>query len=159
LGPQTNQESPLHGSPLGDEEIQLVRKKLKWKHEPFEIPKEILQEWRSVGENGKREVKKWEKKAGSKLKKITHKNSQKLTKLFADAKNMAIKESKPMATRKSSEDILNLLTVHIPELIGGSADLADPTTQKQRVKKLLSQEILRVAIFTMVFESMQCVVS
>ena len=135
--PNKSGKSSAHGSPLGDEEIQLVRKKLKWKHAPFEIPKEILQEWRSVGENGKREVKKWEKKAGSKLKKITHKNSQKLTKLFADAKNMAIKESKPMATRKSSEDILNLLTVHIPELIGGSADLAGSNNTKTKSQKII----------------------
>ena len=135
--PNKSGKSSAHGSPLGDEEIQLVRKKLKWKHAPFEIPKEILQEWRSVGENGKREVKKWEKKAGSKLKKITHKNSQKLTKLFVDAKNMAIKESKPMATRKSSEDILNLLTVHIPELIGGSADLAGSNNTKTKSQKII----------------------
>ena len=135
--PNKSGKSSAHGSPLGDEEIQLVRKKLKWKHEPFEIPKEILQEWRSVGENGKREVKKWEKKAGFKLKKITHKNYQKLTKLFADAKNMAIKESKPMATRKSSEDILNLLTVHIPELIGGSADLAGSNNTKTKSQKII----------------------
>ena len=135
--PNKSGKSSAHGSPLGDEEIQLVRKKLKWKHAPFEIPKEILQEWRSVGENGKREVKKWEKKAGSKLKKITDKNSQKLTKLFVDAKNMAIKESKPMATRKSSEDILNLLTVHIPELIGGSADLAGSNNTKTKSQKII----------------------
>ena len=135
--PNKSGKSSAHGSPLGDEEIQLVRKKLKWKHEPFEIPKEILQEWRSVGEKGKRELKKWEKKAGSKLKKITDKNSQKLTKLFVDAKNMAIKESKPMATRKSSEDILNLLTVHIPELIGGSADLAGSNNTKTKSQKII----------------------
>ena len=135
--PNKSGKSSAHGSPLGDEEIQLVRKKLKWKHAPFEIPKEILQEWRSVGENGKKEVKKWEKKAGSKLKKITNKNSQKLTKLFADAKNMAIKESKPIATRKSSEDILNLLTVHMPELIGGSADLAGSNNTKTKSQKII----------------------
>ena len=135
--PNKSGKSSAHGSPLGDEEIQLVRKKLKWKHAPFEIPKEILQEWRSIGENGKKEVRKWEKKAGSKLKKITNKNSQKLTKLFADAKNMAIKESKPIATRKSSEDILNLLTVHMPELIGGSADLAGSNNTKTKSQKII----------------------
>ena len=135
--PNKSGKSSAHGSPLGNEEIQLVRKKLKWKHAPFEIPKEILQEWRSIGENGKKEVKKWEKKAGSKLKKITDKNSQKLTKLFADAKNMAIKESKPIATRKSSEDILNLLTVHMPELIGGSADLAGSNNTKTKSQKII----------------------
>ena len=135
--PNKSGKSSAHGSPLGDEEIQLVRKKLKWKHAPFEIPKEILQEWRSIGENGKKEVKKWEKKAGSKLKKINNKNSQKLTKLFADAKNMAIKETKPIATRKSSEDILNLLTVHMPELIGGSADLAGSNNTKTKSQKII----------------------
>jgi transketolase len=135
--PNKSGKSSAHGSPLGDEEIQLVRKKLKWKHAPFEIPKEILQEWRSVGENGKKEVKKWEKKAGSKLKKITDKNYQKLTKLFADAKNTAIKESKLIATRKSSEDILNLLTVHMPELIGGSADLAGSNNTKTKSQKII----------------------
>ena len=135
--PNKSGKSSAHGSPLGNEEIQLVRKKLKWKHAPFEIPKEILQKWRSVGENGKKELKKWEKKAGSKLKKITDKNSQKLTKLFADAKNMAIKESKPIATRKSSEDILNLLTVHMPELIGGSADLAGSNNTKTKSQKII----------------------
>ena len=135
--PNKSGKSSAHGSPLGDEEIQLVRKKLKWKYAPFEIPKEILQEWRSIGENGKKEVKKWEKKAGSKLKKITDKNSQKLTKLFADAKNIAIKESKPLATRKSSEDILNLLTMHMPELIGGSADLAGSNNTKTKSQKII----------------------
>lgn len=135
--PNKSGKSSAHGSPLGDEEIQLVRKKLKWKYAPFEIPKEILQEWRSIGENGKKEVKKWEKKAGSKLKKITDKNSQKLTKLFADAKNMAIKESKPLATRKSSEDILNILTMHMPELIGGSADLAGSNNTKTKSQKII----------------------
>ena len=135
--PNKSGKSSAHGSPLGDEETQLVRKKLKWKHAPFEIPKEILQEWRGVGENGKKEVKRWEKKAGSKLKKITDKNSQKLTKLFADAKNMAIKEFKPIATRKSSEDILNLLTVHMPELIGGSADLAGSNNTKTKSQKII----------------------
>ncbi|MDC0412997.1 transketolase [Pelagibacteraceae bacterium] len=135
--PNKSGKSSAHGSPLGDEEIQLVRKKLKWKYAPFEIPKEILQEWRSIGENGKKEVKKWEKKVGSKLKKITDKNSQKLTKLFADAKNMAIKESKPIATRKSSEDILNLLTMHMPELIGGSADLAGSNNTKTKSQKII----------------------
>ena len=47
---QTNQVKLLsHGSPLGEDEIKLVRKKLKWKYEPFEIPKKILDEWRTIG--------------------------------------------------------------------------------------------------------------
>ncbi len=41
-----------HGSPLGDDEIKLVRKKLNWNYKPFEIPKKILNEWRKIGNKG-----------------------------------------------------------------------------------------------------------
>ena len=40
----------LHGSPLGEDEIKLVRKKLNWKHNPFEIPKNLFDTWRKIGE-------------------------------------------------------------------------------------------------------------
>ena len=38
--------------PLGDDEIKLVRKKLKWKHDPFEIPEKIMNSWREIGKKG-----------------------------------------------------------------------------------------------------------
>ncbi len=47
-----------HGSPLGSEEIKLVRKKLNWQHKPFEIPKNILNQWRKIGNKHKKKVKK-----------------------------------------------------------------------------------------------------
>ena len=48
--PNKGGKASSHGSPLGDEEIKLVRKKLKWKYEPFKIPAELLNEWRKIGE-------------------------------------------------------------------------------------------------------------
>ena len=62
-----------HGSPLGKEEINLVRKKLKWEHEPFKIPEKILKEWREVGNKGLKEEMKW-KKDYNKKKKCYKKN-------------------------------------------------------------------------------------
>jgi transketolase len=44
---------------LGDDEIALVRKKLKWTNKSFETPKEILNEWRKIGEKGEQLEKKW----------------------------------------------------------------------------------------------------
>ena len=59
--PNKSGTASAHGSPLGKEEINLVRKKLKWEHEPFKIPEKILKEWREVGNKGLKEELKWKK--------------------------------------------------------------------------------------------------
>lgn len=61
--PNKSGTSSVHGSPLGEDEINLVRKKLKWKHAPFDIPKEILSAWRAIGEQGKKLRLQWQKKS------------------------------------------------------------------------------------------------
>jgi len=50
--PNKSGKASSHGAALGEEEITLVRKKLKWKYKPFEIPKEILNAWRNIGYKG-----------------------------------------------------------------------------------------------------------
>ena len=57
--PNKSGKSSSHGSPLGDEEIALVRKKLKWNTAPFETPQKILDEWEKIGEKGVLLEKKW----------------------------------------------------------------------------------------------------
>ena len=47
--PNKGGKASSHGSPLGEDEIKLVRKKLKWNYEPFKIPKKLLNEWRKIG--------------------------------------------------------------------------------------------------------------
>ena len=58
--PNKSGKASSHGSPLGEDEITLVRKKLKWNHDPFIIPENILDEWRKIGEKGKNLRKKME---------------------------------------------------------------------------------------------------
>lgn len=135
--PNKSGTSSVHGSPLGEDEINLVRKKLKWKHAPFVIPKEILSAWRTIGEQGKKLRLQWQKKAGNKINKLSQDNSKLLNNIFTNAKIAAVKDAKPTATRKSSEDILTLLTTEIPELIGGSADLAGSNNTKTKSQKII----------------------
>ena len=135
--PNKSGKSSAHGSPLGDEEINLVRKKLKWKYGTFEIPQEILNEWRAIGAKGAKERKRWQQKANNKINKLSNSDSKLFDKIFSTAKAAAIKDAKPTATRKSSEDILTLLTAEIPELIGGSADLAGSNNTKTKSQKII----------------------
>ena len=50
--PNKSGKASSHGAPLGEDEIKLVRKKLEWKYEPFEIPDNILNSWREIGKKG-----------------------------------------------------------------------------------------------------------
>ena len=68
--PNKSGKASSHGAALGEEEVQLVRKKLNWKFEPFVIPKEILNEWRKIGEKGILQEKNWNAVYGKKSKKI-----------------------------------------------------------------------------------------
>ena len=128
--PNKSGKSSVHGSPLGEQEIQLVRKKLNWGHQPFSIPSSILEAWRNIGKKGLQEEERWKKK--NKLKNNSLSNLKKLSSIITKAKKNAAQNDKPIATRKSSEDILTLLTNAIPELIGGSADLAGSNNTKTK---------------------------
>ena len=52
--PNKSGKASSHGSPLGLDEIKLVRKALDWEHKPFDIPKNILNEWRKIGSKGEK---------------------------------------------------------------------------------------------------------
>ena len=128
--PNKSGTASTHGSPLGEDEVGLVRKKLKWKHEAFKIPDEILNEWREIGTKASKEAEKWEKKYS---KKISAKISNiKISGLIKNEKQNAIKNIESIATRNSSEKILSVLTQKIPNLIGGSADLTGSNNTKTK---------------------------
>ena len=130
--PNKSGKASSHGSPLGEEEIKLVRKKLKWNHEPFKIPKEILSDWRKIGEKGVLEEAKWISNYNKKNVKIKNEFSRIFNKkLPKNLYNILKKQKKKffyskdsVASRKSSELVLSEIIKEIPELIGGSADLS-----------------------------------
>ncbi len=132
--PNKGGRSSSHGSPLGEDEIKLVRKKLKWNYEPFNIPSKLLNEWKKIGKNASQNAKKQE----IKYKKIlsNFKNFKSLKHLVEKTKNEYLKNSKTMATRKSSEIFLNIIA-KLPNIIGGSADLAGSNNTKTKDHKII----------------------
>ncbi len=132
--PNKGGKASSHGSPLGYDEINLVRKKLKWRYEPFKIPNELISEWRKIGVKASQKAKKHELK----YKKIfsSFKNFNSLKKSIEKVKNEYLKNPKPLATRKSSEMFLNIAD-KLQNLIGGSADLAGSNNTKTRNHKII----------------------
>ncbi|GHA11627.1 transketolase 1 [Arenicella chitinivorans] len=123
-----------HGAPLGDEEVALVRERLGWDAAPFEVPAEIQKAWSAVEKGAKAEAD-WQSMYDEYVKANpaqaaeferrmrgdlpadwTEKTTELLTQVDA--------AQATMATRKASLQSLNQLGPLLPELIGGSADLA-----------------------------------
>ncbi len=132
--PNKSGKASSHGSPLGEDEIKLVRKKLKWKYEPFHIPSHLISRWRMIGDKASNKAKKHEKKYKKIFKDNNNLNSYK--KLIKKIKKDYFKNAKPLATRKSSEMFLEVAS-KLPNLIGGSADLAGSNNTKTKNHKII----------------------
>ena len=138
--PNKSGKASSHGAALGDEEVALVRKKLKWKYKPFEIPKEILSEWREIGKRGDLQEKKWTVFYNKKSKKVRDEFSRQINaKLPKNLDKIIEKEKrkffdlKPnVASRQSSASVLEAITKNFPELVGGSADLSGSNNTKTK---------------------------
>ena len=135
--PNKSGKASSHGSPLGIDEIKLVRNKLEWKHKAFEIPNNILNEWKKIGNKGVKLESKWNRLYKKNEKNIQKELKNNFSKALKFEKQNAIKETKSLATRKSSELTLNALTKENNTLIGGSADLAGSNNTKTKYHKII----------------------
>ena len=135
--PNKSGKASSHGSPLGVDEIKLVRKALNWKTKPFHIPNKILNEWRKIGQRGEILEKKWNKILKRKKIKFNQILKNNFTIALKKEKDNAIKEPKSLATRKCSEMTLNALTKQKNNLVGGSADLAGSNNTKTKNHKII----------------------
>jgi len=135
--PNKSGKSSSHGSPLGLDEIKLVRDALNWNYKPFEIPKKILNKWKKIGKKGQLLENKWNKIYKKNKKKVSKVFKNNFSKILKAEKHNALKELKSLATRKSSELTLNTLTKENNTLIGGSADLAGSNNTKTKNHKII----------------------
>ena len=146
--PNKSGKSSSHGSPLGEEEIALVRKKLKWNNKPFEIQQEILEEWKKIGDKGELLEKKWQEVINkkdpllkNKLEKTYNKNELGDLKSLIEKQKTKYFETKPnLATRQCSMTTIENISTILPQLIGGSADLSGSNNTKTNNSKIINSK-------------------
>ena len=116
------------------DEIKLVKKKLNWRHEPFQIPRDLLNAWKKIGDDAGKKAKKHE----NKFKNIIFKTEKlrSFNNSIEKIKKDYLENPKPLATRKSSEMFLDIVS-KLPNLIGGSADLAGSNNTKTKDHKII----------------------
>ena len=122
-----------HGEPLGEEEIALARKAMKWPHAPFEIPEEVYAAWNALGKGAKLQAQ-WQEKfteyiaeypllATEVKRRMAGEPSKMFRQLDVSMPRVYQSQAQTVATRKASQIALETLTANMPELLGGSADL------------------------------------
>ena len=146
--PNKSGKASSHGSPLGEEEISLVRKKLKWNHDPFNIPQDILEEWKKIGYKGELLEKKWQDSLNKKDPKIKfelennyiHSDLGELEKLIGKEKDKYFESKPSLATRQCSMAAIESISSALPQLIGGSADLSGSNNTKTNNSKIINSK-------------------
>jgi transketolase len=141
--PNKQGTSATHGAALGANEVAAAREVLDWPHAPFEVPADILDAWRTVGRHGQDAHRAWQ----ARLDGSGHKASFEARMLGEVTPESALKDycnnllANPaeVATRKSSEMALGVLTAAIPELLGGSADLTGSNNTKTAATKPMAK--------------------
>lgn len=131
--PNKQGTSGVHGAPLGEDEIALVREQIDWPHEPFQVPEEIYQGW-NAEQSGQKLQTEWNvlfSKYESEFPELARELKRRIQgdlpanwqQATQDALGKINSDEQKVATRKASEIALNAIGPLLPELVGGSADL------------------------------------
>jgi transketolase len=132
--PNKQGKEDCHGAPLGEDEIKLTREKLGWQHAPFTIPDDIYSGWDAKGKGAEAEAAWNEKFSAYKAAhpelaaEFSRRMNDELPTDWQESASAFINETnnkaEKVASRKASQNSLNGYGPLLPELIGGSADLA-----------------------------------
>ena len=144
--PNKEGKSSAHGSPLGNDEIALTRKKLNWPHASFSVPNKIIDSWNKSGLKSSSKYSRWKKNLDSLnpkkkieyIRRVKGKIPQSITNTINSFKKSCSDKAEVKATRQSSEMVINVLASKMPEMIGGSADLTGSNNTKGNLMPILN---------------------
>ena len=126
--------------------MKLTRKKLKWSHPPFEIPQNLLNDWRKFSKRNEISKNQWQKHYEKIKQNVTYKKyfdekiSTDLLEKINDFKSHHFTEKTNCATRKASELSLEIFVPYVENLIGGSADLTGSNNTKTKESKTITKD-------------------
>ena len=144
--PTLSGTSKVHGAPLGAEEIAGAREALDWPHAPFEIPQEVLDAWRAIGQHGAAARQSWTERLTSAPQKARFEAA--LSGNISAAVETAIGKMKQelsanpqkVASRVASQKTIEALVAETDSLFGGSADLTGSNNTKAADQDIYSAE-------------------
>jgi transketolase len=132
--PNKQDTASAHGAPLGEDEVKLTKQNLGWPSlEPFYVPEEALAQWRQAKERGAQLEAEWKKKSAAYRQAhpdLAAELERRLAGRLPDGWDSDLPVFTPkdaQATRAASGKVLTAVAAKIPELMGGSADLAEST--------------------------------
>ena len=139
-------KSSSHGSPLGADEIKGAREKLNWSEAPFQIPADVLTQWRAAGQRSKPARAAWDKRLAALPADQRAEFERRMRGDLPGALNAAIRavkeklaaEPKEIATRTACEFALESIIPAVPEMIGGSADLTGSNNTRTKSMKAIT---------------------
>ncbi len=139
-----------HGAPLGDREVAATRQALGWSYPPFEIPENVYRGW-DAREAGKRAERRWNrlfaaygKQYPAEAAEFKRRVAGQLPGDFDEKVSSLLKEAgekaETTATRKASQQVLEVLVPALPELLGGSADLTGSNLTMVKASRVVGRE-------------------
>jgi transketolase len=143
--PNKQDTSAAHGAPLGDDEIKLTKQKLDINYPAFEIPNDILNEWREIPSQNQTKRQEWEARFGQSddqqdfVDYLSGAYLDNVADIIDEIKQSAADTPTKVATRKASGNVLDKLIDALPNLIGGSADLTGSVNTFKKDSPIVSK--------------------
>lgn len=142
--PNKQGSSATHGAPLGEDEISSARTALDWPHLPFIIPDDIAKQWRLAGARSANDYQAWQERLNSHADKaeFMRRMAGELPERYGLRRHIdgLVNDPQKVATRKASELALTAINTHLPETIGGSADLTGSNNTKTGALDILNRD-------------------
>ncbi len=144
--PNKQGSAATHGAPLGEEEIAAAREALGWPHPPFEVPAAVLEAWRAAGRRSQDAAQAWQDRLAASAQRAAFEDqiAGRLPAGWQEAvaafKAQVAAEAPSVATRVSSQKVLEVLTAAVPAMIGGSADLTGSNNTKAKAQGVVTPD-------------------